>query len=181
MIQSDTDFSTLVNMYQQKVYNHAYRMLGNREESEDATQDIFLRVYGSLKTFRGEAKLSSWVFKITANVCISRMRRKQLPSASLDAPLAGEDRSLAELVADESDNPETICSANEMGSIVREQLRRLKPEWAQAIGLHYFGGLSYEEVAEALEIPRDTVATYIRRGKIQLAGLIESRIGADGL
>lgn len=181
MIQSDTDFSTLVNMYQQKVYNHAYRMLGNREEAEDATQDIFLRVYGSLKTFRGEARLSSWIFRITANVCISRMRKKQPLTLSLDQSPAGEGRNLAELLADDSQNPEIACSAEQMGTIVREQLQRLKPEWAQAIGLHYFGGLSYEEVAEALEISRDTVATHIRRGKMQLAGLIELRIGTDGL
>ncbi len=181
MIQPDTDFRTLVQTFQHKVYSQAYRMLGSREEAEDATQDIFLRIHAALKDFRGESKLSSWVFKITANVCISRMRRKQLLTTSLDAQVAGEGRLLSEMVADERDNPETECAINEMGAIVREQLRRLKPEWAQAIGLHYFGGLSYEEVAEAMDIPRDTVATYIRRGKMQLAGLIESRIGEDGL
>ncbi len=181
MIQSDTDFRTLVKTFQHKVYNHAYRMLGNREEAEDATQDIFLRVHGALKNFRGEARLSSWIYKITANVCISRMRSKQPPVASLDEPLAAEGRSLAELVADEKNNPETACSNNEMGTIVREQLRRLKPEWAQAIGLHYFGGLSYEEVAEVMEIPRETVATHIRRGKMQLAGLIVARLGAGNI
>jgi len=68
-----------------------------------------------------------------------------------------------------------------MGNIVREQLRRLKPEWAQAISLHYFGGQSYDEVAEAMELPRATVATYIRRGKIQLAGMIVAQTGTDGV
>lgn len=181
MIQPDIDFRTLVQTFQHKVYNQAYRMLGSREEAEDATQDIFLKVHGSLKDFRGEAKLSSWIFKITANVCLSRMRRKQLLTASLDEQVAGEGRLLSEVVADERSNPETECQANEIGAIVRDQLQRLKPEWAQAIGLHYFGGLSYDEVAEAMEIPRETVATHIRRGKMQLAGLIMTRTGSGGI
>ncbi|MBW7995246.1 MAG: RNA polymerase sigma factor [Candidatus Glassbacteria bacterium] len=181
MVQSDTDFRQLVETYQHQVYNQAYRMLGNREEAEEATQDIFLKVHGSLEDFRGEAKLSSWIYRITANVCISRMRRKQLNATSLDSPMAEQGRSVAEVVADEDEDPEEEYAAAEMGGIVREQLRRLKPEWAQAIGLHYFGGQSYDEIAEEMEIPRATVATYIRRGKMQLAGLIVAQTGKDGV
>lgn len=181
MVQSDTDFRQLVETHQHKVYNQAYRMLGNREEAEEATQDIFLKVHAALDDFRGEARLSSWIYRITANVCISRMRRKQLATASLDHPPGGEGRSVAEVTADESDNPEEKYSASEIGGIVREQLRRLKPEWAQALSLHYFGGQSYGEVAEAMELPRATVATYIRRGKMKLASQIVAHTGKDGV
>jgi RNA polymerase sigma-70 factor, ECF subfamily len=181
MVQSDTDFRQLVETYQHKVYNQAFRMLGNREEAEEATQDIFLKVHGALKDFRGDSQLSSWIFRIAANVCISRMRKKQLRTSSLDQPLGEEGRSVAEVTADKSNNPEEKYSAVEMGGIVREQLRRLKPEWAQALSLHYFGGQSYEEVAEAMEIPRATVATNIRRGKMQLASLITAHTGKNGV
>ncbi|MBT4510682.1 MAG: sigma-70 family RNA polymerase sigma factor [Chloroflexi bacterium] len=181
MVQSDTDFRQLVETFQHKVYNQAFRMLGNREEAEEATQDIFLKVHGALKDFRGDSKLSSWIFRIAANVCVSRMRKKQLKTSSLDQPLGEEGRSVAEILPDESDNPEEEYSSNELGGIVREQLRRLKPEWAQALSLHYFGGQSYEEVAEVMEIPRATVATYIRRGKMQLASQITANIGKDGV
>jgi RNA polymerase sigma-70 factor (ECF subfamily) len=169
MVQSATatEFRQLVETYQHKVYNQAYRMLGSREEAEEE--------------FRGDAKLSSWIYRITANVCISRMRKKQMRTTSIDAPVAQEGRSVAETLADEDEDPEHEYAATEMGNIVREQLRRLKPEWAQAISLHYFGGQSYEEVAEAMEIPRATVATYIRRGKIQLAGMIVARTGTEGV
>ena len=183
MVQSatDKDFRRLVETYQHKVYSQAYRMLGSREEAEEATQDIFLKVHGALGDFRGDSKLSSWIFRITANVCISRMRKKQLKTTSIDAPVAEEGRSVAETLADEDDDPEHEYAATEMGNIVREQLRRLKPEWAQAISLHYFGGQSYDEVAEAMELPRATVATYIRRGKMQLAGMIVAQTGIDGV
>ncbi len=181
MVQSDTDFRQLVETYQHKIYNQAFRMLGNREEAEEATQDIFLKVHAALKDFRGDSKLSSWIYRIAANVCISRMRRKQLKTSSLDQPLGEEGRSVAEVTPDESNNPEEEYSAVEMGTIVREQLRRLKPEWAQALSLHYFGAQSYEEVAEAMEIPRATVATYIRRGKMQLAGQLVAHTGKNGV
>ncbi len=181
MVQSDTDFRQLVETCQHKVYNQAYRMLGNREEAEEATQDIFLKVHAALDDFRGEASLSSWIYRITANVCISRMRRKQLQTSSLDQPRGEDGRSVAEVTADESDNPEEKCASSEMGRIVREQFRRLKPEWAQALSLHYFGGQSYGEVAAAMAIPRATVATYIRRSKLQLAGRLVAHTGKDGV
>jgi RNA polymerase sigma-70 factor (ECF subfamily) len=71
--------------------------------------------------------------------------------------------------------------AKEMGDIVREELRTLPPQWAQAISMHYFGGQSYDEVAAILEIPRPTVATYISRGKQQLARQIFARMGKEGI
>ncbi|MEW5961819.1 MAG: sigma-70 family RNA polymerase sigma factor, partial [Chloroflexota bacterium] len=109
MVQSGTDFRQLVETYQHKVYTQAYRMLGSREEAEEATQDIFLKVHGSLEDFRGEAKISSWIYRITANVCISRMRKKQLHMTSIDAPAATEGRSVVETIADEDEDPEHEC------------------------------------------------------------------------
>lgn len=183
MVQSatETEFRQIVETFQHKVYNQAYRMLGSREEAEEATQDVFLKVHGALEDFRGDSKLSSWIYRITANVCISRMRRKQLKTTGLDAPIGEGGRSAAEVLADEDGGPEDAYSADQMDAIVREQVRRLRPEWAQAIGLHYFGAQSYEEVAEAMDIPRATVATYIRRGKMQLAAQIVAQTGKDGV
>ena len=73
----DDRFSLLVDKYQDKVYNQAYRMLGNREDAEDATQDVFLRIYRSIEKFRGESKITTWIYSITSNVCIDRLRKLQ--------------------------------------------------------------------------------------------------------
>ena len=96
----ETDFRQILETYRDKVYNQAYRMLGNREEAEEATQDIFLRIHRSLGDFRGESKLSSWIYRITANACISRLRKKQLKTSSLDEPSEIEGRSVSEVVAE---------------------------------------------------------------------------------
>lgn len=175
-------FREILAEYQGKVYNQAYRMLGNREEAEEATQDIFLRIHNSLDEFRGESKLSSWIFRITANVCISRLRRKRLELHSLDEPLGGEEgRRVAETLPDEGNDPESLYRSQETAEIIRAEVRRLPALWAQAISLHHFGGQSYEEVAEIMQIPRATVATYIRRGRMQLATQLVARTGRDGL
>ena len=175
------DFRSLLAAYQDKVYNQAFRMLGNREEAEEATQDVFLRIHRSLDEFRGESKLSSWIFRITANVCISRLRRKQLKIVSLDEPVASVDKTAVELIPDDQPGPADQLESQEMAETLRAQVRRLPPDWAQAIGLHHFQGMSYEEVAEAMGIPRATVATYILRGRRQLAKQLTAAIGKDEL
>ena len=152
-------------------------MLGNRSEAEDATQDIFLKVHRSLGTFRGESKISTWIFRIAANVCISRLRRKQHPVESLEslADTQGNGFQTREPVVDE--NPEDVYAKKEMADLIRDEVRSLPPLWAQAISLHYFGGESYDDIAEAMDIPRGTVATYISRGKNQLAEMLRARLG----
>jgi len=175
------DIRSLLAAYQNKVYNQAYRMLGNREEAEEATQDVFLRIYRSLDEFRGESKLSSWIFRITANVCISRLRKKQIEVASLDEPVVSGEKTMAEVIPDNRPGPAEQLESQEMAETVRAQVRRLPPDWAQAISLHHFQGMSYEEVAEAMCIPRATVATYILRGRRQLAKLLTATVGKDDL
>ena len=77
-------FTSILADYQDRVYNQAFRMLGNHEDAEEATQDIFLNIYRSLEDFRGESKMSTWIYRITSNECISRLRKKQLDITSLE-------------------------------------------------------------------------------------------------
>ena len=84
------EFRQILDTYQNRVYNQAYRMLGNAEDAEETTQDIFLKIYRSLDEFRGESMVSTWIYKITSNECISRLRKKQLDIASFDEPFESE-------------------------------------------------------------------------------------------
>jgi len=163
------DFRQILSEYQDRVYNQSYRMLGNREDAEEAAQDIFLKIYQSLDTFRGESKLSTWIYKITSNVCISRLRKKQLDLRSLDEPFEPEGKSLGDIIPDDSPNPEEYLENEEIAEMVRNQVQSLKAEWAMAISLYHFEDLSYQEIADIMDIPTATVATYILRGRNQLA------------
>ena len=163
------NFKKLLAEYQNKVYNQAYRMLGNHEDAEESTQDIFLNIYRSLDNFRGESKISTWIYHITSNVCISRLRKKQLDTRSFDEPFGEDGATLAEMIPDTGADPETLLESEETAGTVRAQVRKLPPEWAMAISLCHFDELSYEEIADVMEIPKATVATYIHRGRKQLA------------
>lgn len=181
MRQDQQDFRTILNEYQDRVYNQARRMLGSREEAEEAAQDVFMRIHRSLPDFRGECKMSSWVYRIVANVCISRLRKKRHDISSLDEPSEQAGRMVLETLPDESPNPEEELESARSTENLHAAVRRLPALWAQAISLHHFEGLSYEETAEAMEIPRATVATYILRGRRQLARLLIAQTGENAL
>ncbi len=155
-------------------------MLGSMEEAEDATQDVFLRIHGSLGTFRGESKISSWVYRITANVCIGRLRKKQR-IISNHRRLADYREQISDPTLQQGEDPEGVYAAKQMADFVRSEVRNLPPMWAQAISLHYFGEETYSDIAAAMGIPKGTVATYISRGKKRLAKRMMIRFGKDGI
>ena len=163
------DFRSLLEKYQDRVYNQAFRMLGSHEDAQEAAQDIFLKIHRSLERFRGDSKLSTWVYRVTANECISRLRKKQIETRSIDQPLDEEGATLANLIPDSGPNPHECLESAEIAELVREQVRRLSPDWAMAISLYHFEGLSYGEIADIMNIPKATVGIYIMRGRGKLA------------
>ena len=110
-IPKQENFKKLLLEYQHKVYNQAYRMLGNHEDAEEAAQDIFLNIYRSLDNFRGESKMSTWIYHITSNVCISRLRKKQLDTRSFDEPFGEDGATLADMIPDTGADPETLLES----------------------------------------------------------------------
>jgi len=168
-IPLEKKFKTLLAEYQDRVYNQTYRMLWNHEDAEEATQDIFLSIYRSLGEFRGECKLSTWIYRITSNVCITRLRKKQLETISLDEPFEPGGKSLSEILPDRVSSPEKLMESSEIAQLIRSHVNRLPAQWAMAISLYHFDDLSYDEIADIMEIPKATVATYIMRGRKQLA------------
>ena len=165
-------FDHILRTYQDRVYNQAYRMLGNREDAEEAAQDVFLKVYRSLDDFRGDSKLSTWIYRITANECISRLRKKQLDIASMDDPIGDDGAVLADVIPDRREGCDSAIESAETASRIRDMVRTLPPDWAMAISLYHFDDLSYDEIAEIMDIPRATVATYIFRGRKKLASML---------
>ncbi len=172
-----TRFKRLVEKHQNAVYNQAYRILGSREEAEEATQDVFMRVYRGLSAFRGESRLSTWVYRITTNVCLNRLRLKKHDTVSLDEPVADDGRPLAELLADLLDTPDKQYERKQLAKILAEQVHRLPATWDQAINLHHFQGFSYTEISKIMKLPRPTVASFILRGRQRLVMMLTSSLG----
>ncbi len=157
-------FGQIVEDYAQGVYTHAHRMLGSREEAEEAAQDVFLRIHRSLGGFQGKARISTWVWRITTNVCLTRreMQRKSV-TASLDPDSAAE-------LPDESPDPESSFIVREESDRLGRVIASLPDREAAVITLYYLEGMDYKEIARVLDLPAGSIATALHRGRERLAG-----------
>lgn len=151
-------FNALVREYSERVYNHAYRMLGNREDAEEATMDVFLKIHHGLHDFRGDAQLSTWIWRITTNVCLSRRTKKREQTVSME---------LEEVIADldPTSNPEEVFMKEETREELARSIAELPEREAAAITLFYLEGMKYEEIAAILGVPMGTVGTAVHRGR----------------
>ena len=162
------DFHGIVRQYAERIFNHALRMVANREEAEEITEDVFMRIYRGLGSFRGDAQLSTWIWRITTNVCLTRRGRKRLQTLPLDGEEVGEGP------ADENAwaNPEGLLMDQEMSEGLARSIAMLPDQEAAAITLFYLDGMSYTEIGTILGLPPGTVATALHRGRERLRRII---------
>ena len=170
-------FSEIVLTYQRKVYNIAYRMLGNAEEAKDLAQEVFLSVFESIKELREEMKFEPWLTQITLNHCRNRWkylkRRKYFHSDSLDDPVETENGDMPRQIRDPSDNPETLCEKKMIQQWVQGGLLNLKEEQRELIVLRDLQGLSYEEIGKLFSLPEGTVKSKLHRARMDLKEILE--------
>ncbi|HWO88057.1 MAG TPA: sigma-70 family RNA polymerase sigma factor [Gemmatimonadales bacterium] len=165
-------YRELVRRYERPVFSLIYRMVRDRALAEDLAQDTFVKVLNALDSYRPEYKFSSWIFKIANNVAIDQLRRRELDTLSLDG--APDARSQEEIqatalqAADRSESPLAELEARELGALIEQAIDRLRPEYRACILLRHVEGRSYEEIAEALDLPLGTVKTYIHRARHEL-------------
>ena len=162
-------FEGLVKEYEKNVYNLALRMTGDPEDAADMAQDAFIKAYNSLGSFRGDSKFSVWLYRIVSNLCLDFLRsRKRRPTVSLSAESdEGEDMEFD--IADESQSPETLLEQKLTREAVRRGLDSLPPEQRQILLLREIQGLSYEEIAQVLELETGTVKSRIFRARKRLS------------
>ncbi len=161
-------FETLVLEYEKNVYNIALRMTGNSEDASDMTQEAFIKAYNSLQSFRGDSKFSVWLYRIVSNVCLDFLRSKnRRPTVSLSVEDDdGEDTQLD--VADESHSPEQLLDRKLTRESVRRGLDSLPPDYRQILLLREMQGLSYDEIAQTLDLEVGTVKSRIFRARKRL-------------
>ncbi|MGB9868268.1 MAG: RNA polymerase sigma factor [Bacillota bacterium] len=151
----------LVEAYQGKVYSLAYYLSRNPEEAKDLSQEAMLRVVSSIRNFKGACSFSSWVFRITNNVFIDKLRRKaKIKFCSLDEVMW-------EPIALDAD-PNEWVQRMELRSAVRSALGRLRPEYRGVIIMHSVKGMKYEEIASVLGCPVGTVKSRLNRARLAL-------------
>ena len=161
-------FEPIVKEYEKNVYNLALKMTGNPEDAADISQEAFIKAYHSLNSFRGDSKFSVWLYRIVSNLCLDFLRsKKRRPAVSLSAE--NEDGEEVELdIADESQSPEALLERKLTREAVRRGLDSLPEEQRQILLLREIQGLSYDEIAAALDIEVGTVKSRIFRGRKKL-------------
>ncbi|HMD33677.1 MAG TPA: sigma-70 family RNA polymerase sigma factor [Vicinamibacterales bacterium] len=161
-------FQELVESYKTLVFALIARTVQDGGRAEDLAQEVFLRVHRGLPYFRGEARLSTWIYRIVANVCVQEHGR----------PVAV---SLDDAQAQVQTNAATVRVDRQFGDLeLRDRLEkaiaRLPPHYRLVIAAHYLEGLRYEDLAEALQLPLGTVKTQLHRAKQQLRRLLETEL-----
>jgi RNA polymerase sigma-70 factor, ECF subfamily len=158
-------FAELVELYKDKVYQVAYRMVGNAHEAQDVAQEAFLRAYTNLDSFDSNRKFSTWIFRIATNVAIDRLRKKK-PDFHLQDQVKGSENLTYEsqLAADQALPEEQILTI-EMQEWVQDEINQLPVKYRTAIILKYIEDLSLKEISDILDLPISTVKTRIHRGR----------------
>ena len=173
VLQGDVNaFEKLVTEYEKGVYAIALRMTGNPEDASDMTQEAFIKAYNSLQSFRGDSKFSVWLYRIASNVCLDFLRsRNRKPTVSLSVEDdEGEETQLD--VADESQSPELLLERSLTRDAVQRGLQALAPDYRQILLLREIQGLSYEEIADVLQIEVGTVKSRIFRARKRLCAFL---------
>ena len=158
-------FQELVDQYKDLVFALIVRTVQDRSRAEDLAQEVFLRIHRGLPYFRGEARLSTWIYRIVANVCLLEQTRPRR-TESLD-----DDRSRARTTTGAADRQ---YGDLELRDRLEKAIARLAPNYRLLIAAHYLQGVQYEELADALQLPLGTVKTQLHRAKQQLRRLLET-------
>ena len=170
-------FEQLVEVYRKKIFNIALRMTGNHDDAGELTQEVFIRVYRSLRNFKGESQFSTWIYRIATNMCLDELRRrKKRKIISLDEEIRMvDDGEVRRQIEDDKPLPETIAETNELKKMVKDALMSLPDEYRLVIVMRDIHGFSYSEIAKIIKCPEGTVKSRINRARKALRGILADK------
>jgi RNA polymerase sigma-70 factor (ECF subfamily) len=175
-------FNTLVRAYERRVFALVLRMIGNRAEAEDLAQEVFVQVFKAIGSFRGESKLSTWVYRIAINLCKNRTKYLRVRhSGEQDELEALADRvpmgQARHANVAQIDRPDEMVSGKQVERIVQQAILQLEPSFRECLVLRDVEDLSYEEIGAITGLPEGTVKSRIHRARAQLKELVEAALG----
>jgi len=163
-------FSVLVRRHERRVYNLCYRMLGREEDAHDAAQDAFLTALRKLSSFRGEARFTTWMHRVTVNACYDVLRRKR--REPMLEPARDEDEPEPPGPASPDHADSAVAAVD-----VQRALVEVPQEFRAVLVLHDVQDMAYEDIAEVLGIPVGTVKSRLHRGRVALAHALGGTFG----
>ncbi len=161
-------FERIVEAYQRRIFNLCFYFLGSFQDAEDATMDIFLKVYSNLSSFRSQFDFSSWIFTIAKNHLRDIARRRKVEKDYIS--------SVEKELDDYEDDPEKVLIRDSEKRRLRKALLKLSENHRTVLIFKYYMDLSYEEIGKIMGLPRNTVASLIFRGKEELKRILEKGV-----
>jgi RNA polymerase sigma-70 factor (ECF subfamily) len=183
--RDEAAFSSLVRTYERRIFVLLVRMIGNRAEAEELAQEVFVQVFKAIGSFRGDSKLSTWIYRIALNLSKNRSKYLRVRHTSRQEPLdALEERAAsAEGAAtgvapvDRLERPDEAVAGRQLEAIVRRAIRELEPTFRECLVLRDIEELSYEEIEVITGLPLGTVKSRIHRARAHLRELVELALG----
>lgn len=158
-------YEEVVQIFQNRIYQHCFRMIGNIHEAEDLAQEVFIRAYVNIHSFDNNRNFSTWIYRIATNLTIDRLRKRK-PDYYLDAEIKGTEglNMYSQLAASEG-IPEDEVESLELQSYIHREISSLPPIYRSIIILRYLEEFTLKQISEILDIPLGTVKTRIHRGR----------------
>lgn len=172
----ETAYKDLLESYRGAIYNLLYKMVRNKEETEDLVQEAFIKAFNALPSFNEEYAFSTWLYKIAINNCIDHMRKKRLKTYSINKPVQSKDGELDREFPDTSMSPDKRLLATERSNLIETAIDELPENYKVAIVLRHSEEKSYEEIAEILNIPLGTVKARIFRAREMLKKKLKGKL-----
>ncbi|WP_010252495.1 RNA polymerase sigma factor [Acetivibrio cellulolyticus] len=169
-------FEQLIESCQKKVFNIAYRMIGNYDDANELAQEVFIKAFRSIKKFKGDSLFSTWIYKVTANVCLDEIRRrKKKMVVSLDEEIEYSDGEVKRQIADNAPTPDIAAETNEVKNAVNKSIQELPEDYKSIIILRDIQGFSYEEISKIFNCPEGTVKSRINRARQALKKILQGK------
>jgi len=169
-------YKELMKKYRDSIFNLIYRIIRDREQVEDLTQETFVKAFGSLRNFNREYAFSTWLYKIATNSSIDYIRKKKLQTMSINKPISHEDSDYSFEIPDSTYEPDKFIIQRQKLKIIAEAIDQLPPKYKQVIVLRHNEERDYSEIAKILKIPIGTVKAHIFRARELLYKYLRERI-----
>ncbi len=169
-------YERLMKKYYKLVNNLIYRMIYNKDDVEDLTQEAFIKAFNSLEKFDHQFAFSTWLYKIASNNCIDYLRKKKLNTISIDKEFDNEDEDLRFEIPDNDYKPDRNILESEKTKILTDAINSLPEKYKSVILLRHQDDMEYEEIAKKLKLPLGTVKAHIFRGRELLNKYLKDKL-----
>ena len=168
-------FSEIVDVYLKSILNFSYKLVGNKKDAEDVTQEVFLKIWKNINKFEIEKSFKTWIFAITRNTCIDFLRKKkEIPISYFDDDMGNN--VLEDNLLDEGLKPDEIFVNKESKELIENTLSKLSFIQKEVVVLRYMNEMSFDEISEVLNIPLNTIKSHHNRALIKMKSILSATI-----